>query len=41
MVTQYATAGIASGSVLTHNTGGDGLPHTFVRINLIFDSSIV
>ena len=41
IVTQYSTTGIASGSVLTSGTGGDGLAHTFVRINLMFDSSIL
>lgn len=39
--TQYSTGGIASGSVLTNATGGDGLPHLFVIINVMFDASII
>jgi hypothetical protein len=39
--TQYSTGGIASGAVLSSATGGDGLSHIFVRINLMFDSSIL
>jgi hypothetical protein len=40
MNTQYGS-GMASGSLITNTNGGDGLPHTLVRVNLMFDPSIL
>jgi hypothetical protein len=40
MNTQYSTS-MASGTLITSANGGDGLPHTLIRVNLMFDPSIL